>query len=155
MISPVFFQLFHLPFLCDLIGFAALILIVRWLSKLGTATLVGFIATITDFMFRPDASTSSASQPRRSIDAWCRCISRWTRTSFPEEAFGFNRLIRLVYILCSCCGLNHRSFLHGKDSSREVGRRNGWGRFARYGSVIGGALGISLTNALTARGITA
>ena len=55
MISPVFFQLFHLPFLCDLIGFAALILIVRWLSKLGTATLVGFIATITDFMFRPDA----------------------------------------------------------------------------------------------------
>ena len=32
-ISPVFFQLFRLPFLCDVIGFAALILAGWWVRK--------------------------------------------------------------------------------------------------------------------------
>ena len=55
-ISPVFFQLFRLPFLCDVIGFAALILAVWWMRKLGAATFVGVMATMVNFIFRPDAT---------------------------------------------------------------------------------------------------
>ena len=54
-ISPVFFQIFHLPFACDLVGFSALILATFWVRKLGTATFVGLIALIINMMVRPTA----------------------------------------------------------------------------------------------------
>jgi len=68
-----------LPFLCDLIGFAAVILAVWWVRKLGTATFIGLIATIVNFMFRPDAvhlfgftAAEQRTQPHYINRHYCR-----------------------------------------------------------------------------------
>ena len=54
--SPIFFRIFHLPFLCDLVGFACIILAVWWVRKFGTATMTGVIATIINLMIRPEGT---------------------------------------------------------------------------------------------------
>ena len=55
MISPVFWQMTHLPFFCGLAGFTCLILVTWWTRKLGTTTLTGIIATIINLWVRPSA----------------------------------------------------------------------------------------------------
>ena len=47
--APIFFQMFGLPFLCDIIGFSILILAVWWIQKLGAITLIGVVATGISF----------------------------------------------------------------------------------------------------------
>ena len=53
LISPVFWRLTHLPFLCDLLCFASLILGVWWTRKFGTATIIGLISTPINFYLNP------------------------------------------------------------------------------------------------------
>lgn len=53
LISPVFWRVTHLPFLCDLLGFSALILGVWWTRKFGTATIIGLISTPINFYLNP------------------------------------------------------------------------------------------------------
>ena len=51
--APIVFRMFGLPILCDMVGFAVLTLIVWWIRKFGTATIVGLIATVVNFVFNP------------------------------------------------------------------------------------------------------
>ena len=51
ILSPVFFQLFHVPFLCDILGFGILVVAAWWIRKFGAITIIGVIATIINFMF--------------------------------------------------------------------------------------------------------
>jgi len=55
IISPILWNMTHSPFFCDMIGFACLIFATWWTRKLGTATLVGVIATIINLMLSPGA----------------------------------------------------------------------------------------------------
>jgi len=55
-VAPVFWNLTHLPILCDMAGISLLTLIVWWVRKPGAATLMGVIATILNFMLRPEAT---------------------------------------------------------------------------------------------------
>ncbi len=55
-VAPVFWNLTHLPILCDTAGISLLTLIVWWVRKPGAATLMGVIATILNFMLRPEAT---------------------------------------------------------------------------------------------------
>jgi hypothetical protein len=47
--APVFFSIFHVPFFCDMIGFAVLILAAWWIRKPGAITIIGVIATLINF----------------------------------------------------------------------------------------------------------
>lgn len=58
LISPVFWRLTHLPFLCDLLSFSALILGVWWTRKFGTATIIGLISTPINFYLNPTGAQS-------------------------------------------------------------------------------------------------
>ena len=53
LISPLFWRVTHLPFLCDLLGFSALILGVWWTRRFGTATIIGLISTPINFYLNP------------------------------------------------------------------------------------------------------
>lgn len=55
LVSPVFWQLTHLPILCDMVGVAVLVFTVWWTRKPGAASVMGFIATILNFILRPTA----------------------------------------------------------------------------------------------------
>lgn len=55
LLSPIFWQVTHMPFLCDLLAFTSLI-VVTWLTrKFGSATLTGIIASILTLIIRPAA----------------------------------------------------------------------------------------------------
>ncbi|RLF04677.1 MAG: hypothetical protein DRK00_06170 [Thermoprotei archaeon] len=54
-LAPIFWRLTHLPFFCDLLAVVSLMLGVWWVRRLGTATLIGIIATALNFAFRPGA----------------------------------------------------------------------------------------------------
>jgi len=53
LIAPIFWRVTHLPFLCDLLGFLALILGVWWTRKFGTATIIGLISTPINVYLNP------------------------------------------------------------------------------------------------------
>lgn len=55
-IAPIFWELTHMPFLCDMIGTASLILALWWARKLGAVTVTGVIATILTLALRPGAT---------------------------------------------------------------------------------------------------
>jgi hypothetical protein len=54
-LSPIVWQLTHLPFLCDMLAFMALILVIWWTRKFGAASLVGLIAAAMTLMVTPTA----------------------------------------------------------------------------------------------------
>jgi len=54
-LAPLFWQVTRLPILCDLLAMISLIVAVWWVRKLGTATLVGLLATVLNFILRPGA----------------------------------------------------------------------------------------------------
>ena len=59
-ISPFFWQLTQMPFLCDLLAFAALILVVWWTRRFGAASLAGVVFGVLSFILRPGAFFNSA-----------------------------------------------------------------------------------------------
>jgi hypothetical protein len=54
-LSPIFWQLTHLPFLCDILAFSSLILVVWWTKKFGAASLTGLLVTLITLVLRPGA----------------------------------------------------------------------------------------------------
>ena len=55
IVSPIFWQLTHLPILCDMLSVTVLIVTLWWTRKLGAGTVMGVIATVLNFIFRPGA----------------------------------------------------------------------------------------------------
>jgi hypothetical protein len=45
-LSPIFWQMTHMPFLCDFLAFTSLILVAWWTRKFGAVSLTGLIVTI-------------------------------------------------------------------------------------------------------------
>ncbi len=153
-ISPVFFQLFHLPFLCDVIGFAALILAVWWVKKLGTATFVGFIATAMNFIFRPDAFHFFGFTAASMIFDVIASLIGYSRL-FQNRILGSTVLFALSVFSAAAAGLIIAAFFMEPAALGRWGGTLAWSGLHALGGAIGGAVGVSLMNALTARGITA
>lgn len=55
LVSPIFWQLTHLPILCDMIGVTVLIVTLWWTRKPGAGATMGLIATLLNFILRPGA----------------------------------------------------------------------------------------------------
>lgn len=55
LISPIFWELTRMPFLCDLLAFLSLTVVVWWTGKLGTASLTGLVVTAMTLVLRPGA----------------------------------------------------------------------------------------------------
>jgi len=54
-IAPIIWKMTHLPFFCDLLAVIALVFGVWWVRKPGAGILVGLVATLLNFVFRPGA----------------------------------------------------------------------------------------------------
>jgi len=153
-LSPIFFQLFHMPFLCDLIGFASLILAVWWVRKIGTATLVGFIATIINFMFRPTAYHFFGFTAA-SIVFDVLAFSIGYRRLFEKRILGSIILFTISVFSAAIAGLIIGAFFLVPAILQRWGGILAWAGLHAVGGVIGGTAGVFLINGLTARGVTA
>ena len=53
LIAPIFWELTHLPILCDMVGVSLLTLTVWWTRKPGATSFMGLVATILNLILRP------------------------------------------------------------------------------------------------------
>jgi hypothetical protein len=56
LVSPIFWELTHLPILCDMLATSLLILTLHQTRKLGAPSFMGLVATLLNFVLRPTAS---------------------------------------------------------------------------------------------------
>jgi hypothetical protein len=152
ILSPIFFSIFHLPFLCDLIGFTVLSVAAWWIRKTGAITIIGLISTVINFILVPNPY---------------HFIGFTAASAFFDLAiasFGYNRAFsKKAYIIISMMAVSILSaalagyiigifFMSGPVLS-NAGGAIGWSGLHTIGGVIGGALGTFLIIALAARKI--
>jgi len=154
--SPIFFQMFHLPFLCDLIGFSSLILALWWTRKFGTATVVGLVATVINFSFptRPDSVFFLGF----TVASFVFDVLAWLlgyRNLFEKALTSTLSLVLISVLSAAVAGSIIGLFFMPATALASVGGVLGWAALHGVGGVIGGFIGAPLTTALTARGIPA
>jgi len=152
LISPIFFQIFHLPFLCDLIGFASIILATWYVRKIGTATMVGFIATIINFMLLPTA-IHFLGFTATSIVFDVLAFTVGYKRMFEKKLVGSISLFTISVSSAAFAGFLIAFFFMTPTALRNWGGTLGWAGLHATGGVLGGVLGIILMNALALRGI--
>ena len=153
-VSPAFFQAFHLPFCCDLIGFSTLILAIWWARKVGTATFVGLIALIINMTVRPTALHFFGFFAAAIVFDVLAFFIGYKRL-FEKRLLGSISLFAISVFSAAIAGLIIGSLFMTQTAITKWGGLLGWAGLHAVGGVIGGAIGVTLMNALIARGITA
>lgn len=152
-LSPVFFNLFHLPFLCDLIGFASLIIAVWIVRKPGAATAVGFIATALDFIFRPGALHFFGFTVASVLFDFLTWLPSYPNL-FEKRLMGIILLTLMSLISAAIAGAIIGFLFMPLPALAAWGGVAGWAGLHAIGGIMGGLLGSSLTAALETRGIS-
>jgi hypothetical protein len=152
--SPIFFRMFGVPFLCDLIGFSVLTLTVWWIGKLGSATAVGLIATIINFILSP-SSTQFVGFTAASI-----VFDVATKVVGYDRAFGkaVNTMVSAVSIStlsAAVAGFIIGTFFMAAPALVRWGGVLGWAALHAAGGILGGVIGAVLVSALITRGVLA
>ena len=151
--SPAFFQIFHLPFACDLIGFSALILALWWSRKMGTATFVGFVALIINLIVRPTALHFFGFLAASVVFDLLAFASGYNRL-FERRFTGSIILFTISVTSAAFAGLVIGSFFLAPSVLTQWGGVLVWSGLHAVGGVIGGAIGVTIMNALSIRGLT-
>ena len=152
-ISPIFFQVFHLPFACDLIVFAAVTLAVWYVRKAGTSTLIGIIATIINLILKPTAVQFLGFTAAAVVfDILASSIGY--KRLFEKRLVGSLSLLMISMFSAGVAGLIIGSLFMQPAALIGFGGVLGWIGLHAIGGIMGGAVGVSLMNALAVRGIT-
>lgn len=152
-VSPIFFQVVQLPFFCDLIGFSTMILAVWYVRKIGTGTFVGCVATIVNLMFRPTSLHFFGFTVACIVFDIIVSLSGYDRL-FEKRILGSIGLFGISVFSATIAGLVIGSFFMTTAALTRWGGILGWAGLHSVGGVMGGAVGVSLTNALIARGVS-
>jgi len=150
--SPIFFQMFGLPFLCDLIGFSVLTVAVWWTRKLGSVTVIGLIATVINFIFNPAATQFlgfTAASVVFDISAW---LIKYDNV-FRKKVNITISIISISTLSATVAGFIIGAFFMVAPALAKWGGVLGWVGLHAVGGVLGGVIGVILVTALIARGI--
>lgn len=150
-VAPIFWQLTHLPILCDMIGMSLLILTVWWTRKLGAATLMGVLATILNFMLRPGATHFLGFTAASIVfDATARAVGY--KNSLDRRLVGSVLLVAFSLLSALVAGLIIGSFfMNPMFLSSMFGGVAFFAALHGAGGLIGGALGVTIVRGLEAR----
>ena len=133
-------------FLLRLIGFSAIILAVWYVRKIGTATFVGCIATIINLMLNPTALHFFGFTVACIIFDVLVSLFGHDRL-FEKRLLGSISLFVISVFSAAVAGLVIGSFFMPTAALTRWGGILGWAGLHS----IGGAVGVSLTNALITR----
>ncbi len=153
IVSPAFFQTFHLPFACDLIGFSALILAVWWSRKFGVATFVGLVALIINLVARPTALHFLGFVAASFVFDTLALVGGYNRL-FKRKFTGSIVLFTISVASAAFAGLVIGLFFMAPPALTQWGGVLGWAGLHAAGGSIGGAIGVAMMNALEVRGLT-
>jgi len=151
--SPVFFRMFGLPILCDLIGFTTLAVAVWWTRKFGATTMIGLIATAINFLFNP-GGTHFLGFTAASIvfDTAAKLVGY--DNSFRRPVFSMVSMVSISTLSAAVAGYIIGTFFMVGPALARWGGVLGWAGLHAAGGVIGGAIGALLITALTSRGVS-
>jgi len=147
--SPIFFRMFGLPFLCDLIGFTALTVAVWWTRKFGATTMIGLVATVVNFIFNP-GGTHFLGFTAASIvfDVAARLVGY---NIFRNFILSMISMVSISTLSAAVAGFIIGMFFMAGPALAMWGGVLGWAALHAVGGVIGGIIGATLVGALASR----
>lgn len=150
--APIFFRMTGLPLLCDLLGFAVLALTVWWVRKLGAVSVVGAIATVINFTLNPGGVHFLGFTAASIVfDAATYCVGY--KRSFKGKLKMAISILAISVMSAAFAGFIIGSFFMAPQALIRWGGALGWAGLHAVGGFIGGAVGVIIIAALTARGI--
>lgn len=141
-----------MPFLCDLIGFAVLILGAWWIRKLGALTIVGLIATLinlslgTGMQFLGFLAASVFFDVVMAVIGYDRALKKPTHTVVSMTI--------VATASATVAGTIIGAVFMTSAALTRWGGVAGWAGLHMIGGVIGGIIGTALVLALKKRGMT-
>ena len=151
ILSPVFFRMFGLPFLCDLIGFSVLILAAWWIRKFGAITMIGLIATAINFALGGNIFFLGFTAASIFFDLATGIIGY--NNSFKKPAFTIVSMMVISIASSALAGYVIGTFFMAGPALINWGGVIGWAGLHTVGGVIGGVIGTFLIAALNSRKI--
>jgi len=152
--APIFFRMTGLPLLCDLVGFAVLVLTVWWVRKLGAASMVGIIATVINFIFYPGGTHFLGFTAASIVFDMITCLIGYKR-SFKSAFSTTASMLPVSIISAAVAGFIIGTFFMAAPALVKWGGPLGWAGLHAVGGIIGGIIGTAVIAALAARGIRA
>lgn len=153
LFSPIFFRMTGLPFLCDLIGFSSISFAVWWVRKIGTASMVGLLATIINFALNPNAIHFLGFTVASIAFDLMTYIFGYER-EFKGKVRTLISVVGSSLISAAIAGLIIGSFFMSPASLARWGGVLGWTGLHAIGGIFGGVVGTLIIDSLTSRGIT-
>lgn len=153
LVAPIFWQLTHLPILCDMVGVSLFIITLWWTRKPGAVSFMGMIATLLNFILRP-GSTHFLGFTVASIvfDA-----STWLLGYSKRLEFGLFSIVGLVaisFLSTLVAGfIIGNLFMNPMFLSKMFGGILVFAVIHGAGGIIGGTLGIIIVKGLEVRKI--
>ncbi|MBN1682135.1 hypothetical protein JW865_01110 [Candidatus Bathyarchaeota archaeon] len=148
--SPMFFSMFGLPLLCDLIGFSVLVLATLWMRKFGAITMVGLVATVINFTFNPGGihflgftTASIAFDVLTNIVGYNRIFRKSINVVLS--------LLPISILSAALAGYIIGTFFMVTPALIKWGGVLGWAGLHAIGGTIGGSIGVALVLALMSR----
>jgi hypothetical protein len=150
--APIVFQMTGLPFLCDLIGFTVLSITVWWTRKLGSAAIVGLIATIINFILNPTAIQFLGFTAASFVFDAASWLVGYDR-EFRKIAYTTVSMASISTLSAAVAGAIIGAFFMAAPALVRWGGVLGWAALHAIGGILGGALGVALITAFVSRGI--
>ena len=148
--SPIFFRMFGLPFLCDLIGFSVLTVAAVWIKKFGAVTMVGLVATVINFMFNPGGlQFLGFTVASIAFDLLVKVVGY--HNLFKKQVYVVAIMMSISIFSAALAGYIIGTFFMAGPALAMWGGVLGWAGLHAVGGVIGGALGVVLVVALISR----
>ena len=149
-ISPIFFQFTRMPFLCDLLGFASLSLVIWWTRRFGSSSLTGLIVAVLSLIARPTALQMIGFVAASILfDILTRAIGY--RNILERSKSGHFILVVFSTLCAGLAGLIIGSFFMGYKTVTPILI---WTGLHAVGGLIGGIIGAIIIKALAERKIS-
>jgi hypothetical protein len=152
LFAPSFFRATGMPFLCDLIGFALLILGAWWIRKFGALTTVGLIATAINFALGGGAQFLGFTVAAIFFD-FATVLIRYSGAFNKPANTAISMMIVAIASAAVAGAIIGAVFMTGAPLLAQWGGVAGWAGLHMVGGVIGGIIGTTLVLSLKKRKI--
>jgi len=151
LLAPSFFRMTGMPFLCDLIGFAVLIIGAWWIRKPGALSIVGFIATLINLGLGAGVQFLGFMAASVFFDVVITIIG-YSR-AFKEPAYTGISMMLVAIASAAVAGTIIGAVFMANTTLAKWGGVIGWAGLHIIGGVIGGLIGVLLVLAFKKRRI--
>jgi hypothetical protein len=153
LVAPIFWQITHLPILCDMVGVSLFIITLWWTRKPGAVSFMGMIATLLTLILRPGATQFLGFTGASMVfdaSTWLLGYSKRLELGL----FSVVGLVSLSFLSTLVAGfIIGNLFLNPMFLSNVFGGIIVFAALHGVGGIIGGTLGIIIVKGLEARKI--